>query len=131
MTTERKKLTVTDLINNKEQYTVKNDKKEELYIDRLGVDITIRQPEKSLCLEALEMAKDDEQVEKADVYIVYNIVTQPNLKDAELQKEFGCVEPMDIVSKIFENGEITEIAKVGLELAGFFSGVQKVKHLKN
>jgi len=126
-----KKLTLTDLIKEKEKYQVKKDVKEELFISRLDASITICKPERSLCLESFQMANDNEQSYKADAFIVYNIVVEPNLKDEKLHKEFGCVEPIDIVEKIFEIGEITQIAKAGLELAGYSDGVGKVKDLKN
>ena len=126
-----KKLTLTDLMKNKEQYQVKEDVTEELYIARLGASITIRKPERSLCIEAIQMANDEEQNEKADPYMIYNIMVEPNLKDQQLQKEFGCVEPTDIVEKIFEAGEMVQISKAGLELAGYHKGIDKVKDLKN
>lgn len=128
---ELKKLTLTDLIKEKEKYKVKADVTEDLYLSRLDASITIRKPERSLCMESFEMVNDQNQAEKADAFMVYHIVVEPNLKDAKLQQEFGCVEPIDIVEKIFEIGEITQIAKAGLELAGYSAGVDKVKDLKN
>lgn len=126
-----KKLTLTDLMKDKEKYEVKADVTEELYIHRLDASIVIRKPERSLCLEAFQMASDESQDGKADPFVVYNTVIEPNLKDKELQKEFGCVEPVDIVEKIFEPGEIASIAQVGLELAGYKKSVNKVTDLKN
>ncbi|WLR52466.1 hypothetical protein LC040_06070 [Bacillus tianshenii] len=125
------KLTLTELIKNKEKYQVKADTKEELFIERLGASITINKPERSLCLEAFQMANDDVQAEQADAYVVYNIVSEPNLKDSELHKTFGCAEPIDIVEKLFEAGEIARIAQTGLELAGYNKTIKKVKDLKN
>lgn len=126
-----KKLTLTDLIKNKEQYQVKADTKEELYIERLGASITIRKPERSLCLEAFQMARDDKQADKADPYMVYNVIVEPNLKDSKLQTEFGCVEPTDIVEKLFESGEIAQIAGTAMKLAGYNTEIKAVADLKN
>ncbi|MGE8080511.1 phage tail assembly chaperone [Peribacillus loiseleuriae] len=128
---EIKKLTLTDLMKDKEKYQIKKDSTEDLYIDRLGASITIRKPERSLCMEAFQMANDENQVDKADLFAVYNMVVEPNLKDPQLQKEFGCVEPTDIVEKLFESGEITQIAQFGLQLAGYSKGIDKVTDLKN
>ncbi|PEB56243.1 hypothetical protein CON65_15920 [Bacillus pseudomycoides] len=128
---EIKKLTVTDLMKNKEQYQVKENVTEEVYIDRLGASVTIRKPEKSLCIEGMQMAQDPNLVGKSDAFIVYNVLVEPNLKDKQLQKEFGCVEPTDIVDKIFEPGEIGNIAKLALELVGYTKALKKVKDLKN
>jgi hypothetical protein len=126
-----KKLTLTDLMKEKEKYQVKDNVTEEFYIERLDASITIRKPERSLCIESFQMAHDPNQVEKADAYIVYNVVAEPDLKDLQLQKEFSCVEPMDIVEKLFEPGEIALIAQAGMELAGYTKGLTKVKDLKN
>ncbi|WP_218838241.1 phage tail assembly chaperone [Bacillus sp. FJAT-45350] len=128
---EIKKLTLTELMKNKEKYQVEADKKEQLYIERFGASITIRKPERSLCIEATEMAYDAERQDISDVHMVYNIVVEPNLKDPELQKEFGCVEPYDIVDKLFETGEIGKISGAAMDLAGFSSSVQRVAEVKN
>lgn len=120
---EKKKLTLIDLIKEKEKYQVKTGTKKELYLDQLDATITILQPDRSMVLDAIESESDD--------YMVYNIVIEPNLKDAELQKAYGCVEPMDIVSKIFDPGTISGIAKAGLKLAGYESNVKAVEDLKN
>lgn len=127
----KKKLTLTDLIQNKEKFQVKNKETEELYIERFDATVTIEKPERSLVLEALSMAEDKEQSTKADAFLVYNIMVEPNLKDKELQKEFGCVEPTDIVEKIFEPGEVTNIAKIALEMVGYDNAVKRVRDLKN
>lgn len=130
-TKDIKKLTLTDIIKNKEKYQVKDDVTEDLIIDRLGVSITIRKPERSLCLETIQMAHDPNQADKSNNFVVYNSIVEPNLKDKELQKEFGCVEPTDIVEKIFDPGEVDEIAKACFALSGYGNSVSKVKDLKN
>jgi hypothetical protein len=129
--TEIKKLTLTDLIKEKEKYQVKKDVTEELYIQRLDASITIRKPERSLCLDTISMSRDKDQADQADVYMAYNIVVEPDLKDPELQKAYGCVEPTDIVEKIFDPGEIASISQAGLELSGYISSAKRVKDLKN
>jgi hypothetical protein len=126
-----KKLTVTDLLKEKEKYQVKSNVTDELFIERFDASITIRKLERSLCVESFQMAQDPNQSEKADPFIVYNAVTEPNLKDTKLHKEFGCVEPTDIVEKIFEPGEIFSIARAALEMAGYKKSVERVADLKN
>ena len=126
------KITVTDLLKNKEKYAKKESVKADVYIKRLDGNITIEKPSRSLVMESLEMAYDDNQKMNADPFLVYNVIVEPDLKDKELQKEYECVEPMDIVSKIFEPGEISRIAQFAVELAGYGeSGVEMVKELKN
>ena len=125
------KLTLTDLIKNKEKYEVKPDTTSEIFIERLGASIVVRKPERSLCLECMEMVNDPARSDEADIHMVYNTVVEPNLKDPELHKSFECTEPHDIVGKIFETGEIANISGVGMELAGYHSGIKKVEDLKN
>lgn len=126
MTTQaKKKLTLTELIQQKEKYQVKTDAKEEIYLDQLDATITISKPERSLVIEAIEMK------EEGDPFLVYNVVVEPNLKDSELQKAYGCAEPTDIVHKIFDEGTIAGIAKASLKLAGWESEVKTVENLKN
>lgn len=120
---EKKKLTLTELIKEKEKYQVKSGVKKDLYLDQLDATITILQPERSVVMDAIESQSDE--------YMVYDIVIEPNLKDAELQKAYGCVEPIDIVSKIFNPGTIKGIAQEGLKLAGYESNVKAVEDLKN
>lgn len=120
---EKKKLSLTDLIENKDKYQVKTGVEKDLYLEQLGATVTILQPERSMVLDSFESESDE--------YLVYNIVIEPNLKDPGLQKKYECMEPMDIVTKIFDPGTVTGIAKAGLKLAGYDSKVKMVEDLKN
>lgn len=106
-----------NIIDNKKTST------KELYVKSLDGTITIQKPDKSLCLEATE-------IEDGDTYLVYNVVVEPNLKDAELQKAFECVTPMEIVDKLFDPGEVTAIAKEALIMAGYGDSVKVVDEVK-
>src|SRR5690625_2672728 len=125
----KKKLTLNDLIKEKEKYQVKDDVTEELFIPRLDATITIRKPERSLCLESIQMGQQDDK--EGDVFLVYNTVVEPDLKDKELQQAFGCVDPTEVVLNLFESGEIVNIAQSALDLAGYSDSVKKVNDLKN
>lgn len=131
MTTETKKLTVTDLIEKKEKIQPKQNVTQEILVNRLGATVTIRRAERSLVLDTMDLATDEESEDKSDEFFVYNIMIEPNLKDPELQKAYGCAEPTDIVSKIFEYGEIASIAQEGMKLSGYKKGITVVKDLKN
>jgi len=126
---EIKRLSVTDLMKEKEKYQVKNDVTEAVLVERLGVEVVLRKPEKSLCVDTMKMGRDENNDTDADEYMVYNTMVEPDLKDKELQKEFGCTLPTDIVSKIFEPGEIAQLSDVAFELAGYKKG--GVKAVKN
>ncbi|WP_196426647.1 phage tail assembly chaperone [Lysinibacillus cavernae] len=126
---EIKRLTLTDLMKEKEKYQVKDDVTETVLVERLGVEVVLRKPEKSLCVDTMKMARDENNDTDADEYMVYNTMVEPNLKDPELKKAYGCTLPTDIVSKIFEPGEISLLSEIGFELAGYKKG--GVKAIKN
>lgn len=126
---EIKRLSVTDLMKEKEKYQVKDDVTEAVLVERLGAEVVLRKPEKSLCVDTMKMGRDENNDTDADEYMVYNTMVEPNLKDQDLQKEFGCTLPTDIVSKIFEPGEIAQLSDVAFELAGYKKG--GVKAIKN
>lgn len=126
-----KPITVKDLLARKEQLKTKKLATETLYIESLDGNIVIQEPTREIALEALTMTQGNNS-DKADAYVVYNCVIEPNLKDEELRKELGCVEPYDIVDKVFKGGEVAQISGHCLALAGYGEGVKKVdKQLKN
>jgi len=127
-----KKLTVADLIAQKDQLKNKKQRTQPLFVESLDSEIVIREPDPAVAIEAVEMAQDPEKSSLADAYVVYHTVVEPNLKDGELQKAYGCAEPTDIVKYIFRPGEITAISGHALQLAGYGSGVRKINQdLKN
>lgn len=120
------KLTLKDLIAKKEQVLNSKKKTRNLYIKSLDGIITIEKPSVETIIDA---SKIDDGVE-SDKYLVYNCIVEPNLRDKELQKAYGCVEPSDIL-KIFEDGEISAIAKECMNLAGYSGSVSVVDDIKN
>lgn len=126
-----KPITVKDLLAQKDKLKKKKLSKEKLYIASLDGYIVIQEPTREIALEALNMTQGA-NADKADAYVVYHSVVEPNLKDQELQETFGCVEPLDIVDKIFKGGEVTAISGHSLALAGYGDGVKKLdKEIKN
>lgn len=120
------KITLQELIRRKEQMleSKKKPKTASLYIKSLDGTITIESPTAAL-------ARDAQEMDNGDAYMVYSCVTEPCLKSKELQTEFGCVDPMEIVEKIFDAGEIPQIAVECLKLAGYVDGVKVVNDIKN
>ena len=120
------KITLQELIRRKEQMieSKKQPKTATLFVKSLGGTITIESPTSAL-------AKDAQEMDNGDAYMVYSCVTEPCLKSKELQTEFGCVDPMEIVDMIFEPGEIPQIAIECLKLAGYVDGVKVVDDIKN
>jgi len=128
-----KKLSVKDLIKEKEKFQVKDNVTKNLVIERGDENflITIKKPSKSLCVDCMEMLSDTQMGKNADKEMVYNTVISPDLKDKELQDAFGCAEPIDIVEKIFEVGEIGTVSGHALTLAGYNNGIKIQEDLKN
>ena len=120
------KITLQELIRRKEQMleSKRQPKTATLYIKSLDGTITIESPTAAL-------ARDAQEMDNGDAYMVYSCVTEPCLKSKELQTEFGCVDPMEIVDKVFEAGEIPQIAVECLKLAGYVDGVKVVNEIKN
>ena len=119
-------INVQDLIKNKEKIQTRKNKLYDLEIPDFGT-VTIKQPTMDLIMEAQNMESNSDQ------YIIYETFVSPNLKDKELQKEFECTEPTDIVNKIFKIGEIAYIGRAIMECAGFNRYVKYKLHeeLKN
>ena len=120
------KITLAELIRRKEQMleSKKKPKTATLYIKSLGGTITIESP-------TADLARDAQDMDNGDAYMVYSCVTDPCLKSKELQTAFECVEPMEVVEKIFAPGEIPQIAVECLRLAGYVDGVKAVDDIKN
>lgn len=123
---DKKKVTIKDLIARKETIKERVNKTVQLHIKSLDGLITIQKPSRQLVLDALDMGK-----ESGDSYMAYNTVIEPNLKDKELQEAYGCVAPMEIVDKIFEPGEVAQIAQECVILAGYGDSVKLVDEVKN
>lgn len=129
-----KRLKITDLIAKKEEIKKASKIKKRIDLELSehgGAVVTIEEPERSLVLDTMEAAQDETYEGNADADMVYAVMVEPNLKDKELQKEYGCAVPTDIVEILFSPGTITSIAKEALALAGYTDDVKVVKDLKN
>lgn len=121
-----KKITLEDLIKRAAEPAHKKATAN-LYVDSLKGTITIKEPDEATCMDALNMGGD-----KGNDYIIYHCVVEPNLKDADLRKAFGVVEPLEIVRKIFPKaGERAAISQICVEMAGFGDSVKVIEEIKN
>ncbi|MBM6824788.1 phage tail assembly chaperone [Veillonella magna] len=118
---------VQDLIAKKESIEAK--KKQTYDFDTSIGTVTATMPSLSFMAEMSTM--DD--TSEAEQFLVLSMITEPNLKDKELQQAYECVEPIDIVRKLFLPGEIGELTKAILRTAGFGKGIEAKLHdeLKN
>lgn len=122
------KLTLEELMRRKEQIMAakKVKKTQTLYIESLDGTIVIEEPDRECINDAVGMGDEGNE------YLVYNCVIEPKLKSSELLKEFGCIEPSDIVGCLFNAGEIAQIATQCMEIAGYKEGsVKAVNAIKN
>ena len=122
-------ITLKSLMAKKEAIlSAKKDRKTaKVYVKSLDGTVTVSAPELAVVMEAQEMGAG-----RGDAYIVYQCVTEPNLKDRELQEAFGCAEPLDIVEKVFDDGEIGRVALECMKLAGYAEdSVKLVEDVKN
>ena len=120
------KITLNELLRRKEQMleSKKTPKRAQVYVRSLDGTITIEAPPAAL-------ARDAQSMDDADRYMVYQCVIDPNLKSKELQDAYGCFEPMEIVDKIFDDGEVPQISLECLRLAGYIESVKAVDEIKN
>lgn len=106
-------VTVAELIAQREN--IKEKRAQKYSIQTSVGEIISTLPDAALVAEALELTPSFE----SNKHIIYHCVVEPNLRDGELQKVYGCMEPTDIIERIFSPGEITKIANKLLDLAGF------------
>lgn len=119
------RLTLAELIRRKEQAAAAKNKRPcaELYIPSLDGTILIEAPSYDVVADAADMSARD-----GDKYLCYMCVKEPELKDASLAEAYGCAQPMDAAEAVFMPGEISQIARKCMELAGFNNGVKEIKN---
>ena len=115
-------VSIADLIAKKEDIQAK---KKNLYTLETSIgDIVFRVPSIDIISDSWAMTRTVE----GNQLLILECAVSPNLKDRELQQEFGCSEPIDIVSALFQSGEITRIAACLLNLAGFNENIKYKLH---
>ena len=113
-------VSIEELIEMKEAVAAAKKEKYDMETS-IGV-ITVKKPTAAMVLESKATEGD------GDAYLVLNCVVSPNLKDAKLQEAYGCVEPTDIVRKLFDAGEMTRIAVAILDCAGYNKNIVRKVH---
>lgn len=131
-----KKLTITDILAQKEAAKKKKLARETVHIKAQDKDIVIEEPTKDLIMEATQIGEDDPS--QGDVHLVYHCIVDPNLKEnhKELMAHFGVSTPYEIVDCLFKPGEVAEIAQLAMKMAGYSGGngvkvVRLVNDIKN
>ncbi len=114
-------VSIEELISKQEE--IKQKKKELFDLTTSVGTITVKKVSPSLALEVSGMDGED-----SDRYLVLNAVVSPDLKDSRLLKAYGCLEPTDILDKIFDHGEIVAISRKIMELSGFGKEIHSEVH---
>ncbi len=58
-------------------------------------------------------------------------IVEPNLKNEQLQKHFGCATPKELVKVLFPGGDLSKIADKITDLSGFSNEAKNEKKVKN
>ena len=115
-------LTIDELIEQKERL---DERKQRLYeINTPAGTLLCKQPT-AATISAADKIKD---TTASNAFLIMECVVEPNLKDAKLQKAFNAFEPMDVVSRIFKQGEIIRIVDQLLEISGYKAEVTHKIH---
>lgn len=88
--------------------------------------ITCRIPSADIVAESWDM----QDTSDGNKNLVFHCCVEPNLRDKDLLEAYGCAEPFDIVTEIFQAGEVAKIAGHLLKLAGFNGNVTSKLHKK-
>lgn len=113
-------VSIAELIQKKEE--LENRKKRQYDLQTSAGVVTVKLPTRAFVAEAsdLESGSDD--------YILLNCIVSPDLRDKKLQDAYGCAEPTDIVGKLFDAGEIIQMVRKIMELAGWKSDIKAELH---
>ena len=110
----RMAISIADLIAKKED--IRRAKKAKYDIKTSIGTLTVKKPTASLVAETNELEDGNEE------YLIINSVVEPDLKEPQLLKAYGCIEPMDIVRKLFDAGEIMALSRTIMSTAGYNAG---------
>ncbi len=116
------RITIESLIQRAEQRKNDKIKLKEVYNEMLGGNLVIKRVPLTQVVGILDKL-DGEDLKLADCIEMYKELIYkccPILQNKELQEEYGCAEPYDIVTEIFEDnvGEINKLAEEILDMYG-------------
>lgn len=103
-------VSISDLIAKREE--IKERKAQKMTIMTSIGEVVAKKPSAYLMAEAFGLD------EGGDEYLVYNCIEELNLKDKELQEAYDCHDPIDIVNKLFDFGEIKGISTILISAVG-------------
>lgn len=121
MTDKLKKLTLEDLLDRARQRDSDKMQLREFFSKELGGNIKVVKIPLKKITALLDKAKGTNSISESldmNIELIYQSV--PMLQNKELQATYDCIEPYDIVTKIFDDnvGEINSTAEYILSLYG-------------
>lgn len=116
------RITIESLMQRAEQRKNDKVKYKEVYNKMLDGNLVLKRISLSQVADLLDKL-DDENIKLNDCIEMYKELIYkccPILQNKELQEEFGCAEPYDIITEVFEDnvGEINTVAEQILEMYG-------------
>jgi len=116
------KITIESLIQRAEQRKNDKIKFKEVYNKLLDGNLVLKRIPLTQVVDLLDKL-DGESIKLKDCIELYKELIYrccPILQNKELQDEFGCAEPYDIVTEVFEDnvGEINTVAEQVLDMYG-------------
>lgn len=124
-------ISAKDLINNRKLIEERKDDQIEIEVPDVGAFL-FRLPTINDYQDAQAKAKNRQNEAMENKYLIYTCCVEPGLNNKELQDAYECKEPIDIVDKLFMIGEITSIAQILVDNAGFNNDYKTVvKKAKN
>ena len=112
-------VSIKELIEKKEELA--NRKKRKYDIETSAGMMTVKLPTRSYVAEVMKLEGSDE-------LLLLDCIVDPDLKEAGLQEAYGCLEPTDIIGKLFDAGEIPGLGRKVMELAGYGRDIRAALH---
>lgn len=131
MSTEKlKRATLESLMQRAQQRKDESTGYKEYESEILGETLLIKKLPLTRVCEIMDMYDDDTVLEglELNVQLIYESI--PLLQDKNLQDAFGCIEPFDIVTKVFDDnmGEMQRLNEAILSMYGLGSLVDNLKN---
>lgn len=125
--TEKKVLTVADLIERADEIKNKKPKQGRVFIDDLGAHVEFREIKVSVMDDAMKMDGQD-----GDCHIIAECLTKPDLRNPELLKKYGVLGTVELVKAIFKPAAIRFLSRRIVDFSGYTGGtVGAVEEIKN
>ena len=125
-----KRATLESLMQRAQQKKEESTKYKEYESELLGETLMIKKLPITRICEIMDMAEDDTMLGGLELNIQLIYESVPLLQDRNLQEAFGCVEPHDVVMKLFDDN-MKEMEKICTTILSMYGIKNLVDDLKN